>query len=299
MQDPSKLKAAIDKSRGKPSPYAPDAPALLYSMVEEALNKALAAVLPAAVESAVQKHVAARVAGMVKDGLKGDPGKDGTGTPGKNATVDIKQVALHVAGILDAKVPSAREIARHVPVPMVEVDVDEVARAAAALVPSADPAVFSAHVRAEIEQWHAAQGQEDSDTIGIADVAGLDALLNSIQKGLREVARVKGGSSTMSHGGGMTLKAGAGQTLTRNTDGTWTLTPPSSGLTVLGSTETPDGSTTVFTFAGASAQPSYLVADNVWLRATTKKGTVNWTWNNGTKQATLTIPPNDEIYAIA
>lgn len=90
-----------------------------------------------------------------------------------------------------------------------------------------------------------------------------------------------------------------GATVTRSPDGVTTVAiTGTGGITVLDATETPDGNTTVFTFAGASAQPSYVVADNVWLRAMTKKGTVNWTWNAGTKAVTLTIPPNDELFAV-
>ena len=70
------------------------------------------------------------------------------------------------------------------------------------------------------------------------------------------------------------------------------------GLTQLSSTETPDGITTVFTFSTASAQPSFVVSDNVLMKATTKSGTVNWTWNAGAKQATMTIAPVDDIFAI-
>ena len=90
-----------------------------------------------------------------------------------------------------------------------------------------------------------------------------------------------------------------GATLSRSPDGVVTVAVTGgSGFTTLAATETPNGSTTVFTFSSASAQPSYIVADNVWLRATSAASTVNWTWNSGTKQATLTIPPNDDIYAI-
>lgn len=89
-----------------------------------------------------------------------------------------------------------------------------------------------------------------------------------------------------------------GATLSRSPDGVVTVAISSNGFTELDPTETPDGSTTVFTFSGASAKPSYVVADNVWLKATSKAGTVNWTWSSGTKQATLTIPPNDECFAV-
>lgn len=71
-----------------------------------------------------------------------------------------------------------------------------------------------------------------------------------------------------------------------------------SGFTKLSATETPNSVLTVFTFSTASAQPSFLVVDGVWMQATTALGTVNWTWNNGTKKATLTIPANDDIFGV-
>jgi hypothetical protein len=66
----------------------------------------------------------------------------------------------------------------------------------------------------------------------------------------------------------------------------------------LSSTETPNGSRTTFTFSTATSQPSCLVVDGVWTKATSKSGTVNWTWDSGTKVATLTIPAQDDIWAI-
>lgn len=74
--------------------------------------------------------------------------------------------------------------------------------------------------------------------------------------------------------------------------------PSGSGFTQLASTETPNGTLTVFTFAAATAQPSFIISDSAMMKATTKSGTVNWTWNAGAKQATMTIPPNEDITAI-
>ena len=71
-----------------------------------------------------------------------------------------------------------------------------------------------------------------------------------------------------------------------------------SSVTALQPTETPNGSIKVFTFSTASAQPSYLVIDGLWVKATSKSGTINWTWNNGTMKATLTIPAQDDIWAV-
>lgn len=99
-------------------------------------------------------------------------------------------------------------------------------------------------------------------------------------------------------GGGDTVAAGTGVTIIQ-TNGVKTINSTGGGgFTELAATETPNGVIKVFTFAVATAQPSYIVADNVWLKATSKAGTVNWTWASGTKKATLTIPPADDIYAI-
>lgn len=70
------------------------------------------------------------------------------------------------------------------------------------------------------------------------------------------------------------------------------------GFTTLTATETPNGTLKVFTFSGASAQPSFIISDNVMMQATTKAGTVNWTWSSGPKQATMTIAPIDDILGI-
>lgn len=70
------------------------------------------------------------------------------------------------------------------------------------------------------------------------------------------------------------------------------------GFTVLQPTETPNGVRTVFTFSAAVSQPTFIVSDNAMMQATSKSGTVNWTWNSGASQATMTIPPNDDIVGI-
>lgn len=89
-----------------------------------------------------------------------------------------------------------------------------------------------------------------------------------------------------------------GATVTHSAEGVTTVAVTSSGFTELSATETPNGSLKVFTFSSASAQPSYVVVDNVWMKATSKAGTVNWTYASGTKKVTLTIPANDDIFAI-
>ncbi len=107
------------------------------------------------------------------------------------------------------------------------------------------------------------------------------------------------GKDTWARGGGDTVAAGSGIAISTDTNGKVVITNTSTGgFTTLAPTETPDGSTTVFTFAAATAQPSFIISDNVWLQAVTKKGTINWTWNAGLKQATMTVPPQDAILGI-
>lgn len=116
---------------------------------------------------------------------------------------------------------------------------------------------------------------------------GVQLYVNGVKKGLAQYIDIVQGSNV---------------TISDNlVNGLHTLTISStggSGFTQLSATETPDGSITVFTFSTASAQPSFLVVDNVWMKATTATGGVNWTWNNGTKKATLTIPAVDDIWGV-
>lgn len=73
----------------------------------------------------------------------------------------------------------------------------------------------------------------------------------------------------------------------------------SSTSSVLTSTETVNGIISTFTFAGASSQPWAIIADNVLMQAVANDGTVNWTWNSGTKKATMTSTPQDDIVALS
>lgn len=101
-------------------------------------------------------------------------------------------------------------------------------------------------------------------------------------------------------GGGDVVTAGSNITITTDSNGKKVITGLSgAGFTPLTATETPDGSITVFTFALASTQPSFILADGVWKEPTDQDGvTVNWTWDAGTKKATLTIPPISGIKGI-
>lgn len=167
------------------------------------------------------------------------------------------------------------------------IDLDDLAQKAASLIPP-------------IELPDIDLPEETGETI--AEKLGVDlSFLKNLKKTIDTInknMRSNLGSNKMIHGGGHTIKAGAGQTLTRNSDGTVTLTITTSGLTPLNATETPNGVIKIFTFSGASAQPSYLIVDNVWMKATSAAGGTNWTWNSGAKQATLTVPAADDIWAV-
>ncbi len=101
------------------------------------------------------------------------------------------------------------------------------------------------------------------------------------------------------HGGGITrLTAGTNITITKLADQSYRITAAGGGFTVLAATEIPNGNRTVFTFAAAAAQPTYMRVDGTLTKAVSASGTVNWTWNNGLKKATLAVPAQDDIDAI-
>lgn len=114
----------------------------------------------------------------------------------------------------------------------------------------------------------------------------------------RHWQRIRGQFPSGFSGGGDVVVAGSNVTITRLTNGQRQISASSGSLTTLAATETPNSVLTVFTFASAAAQPSYIRADNVWMKATSASGTVNWTWNAGAKQATMAVAPQDDIEAI-
>ncbi len=123
--------------------------------------------------------------------------------------------------------------------------------------------------------------------------------IDGLSKNLQQFAsQLKPGMGYV-HGGGITrLTAGTNITIVKLTDGSYRITAAGGGFTALTATETPNGVRTVFTFAGASAQPTYMRVDGTLTKATSASGTVNWTWNAGLKQATLVIPAQDDIDGI-
>lgn len=61
-----------------------------------------------------------------------------------------------------------------------------------------------------------------------------------------------------------------------------------SGFTLLPATGTINGVNAAFTF---TQQPTYIVSDHMWYRVN-----IGWTWNGGTLTATMSVPPNDDIW---
>lgn len=100
------------------------------------------------------------------------------------------------------------------------------------------------------------------------------------------------------HGGGDTVGAGTNITIATVNGVKVISSTGGSGFTVLTATQTPNGIRTTFTFAAATAQPSFIVSDGIWLKATSAAGNTNWSWNNLLKQATLSIPPTDDVWAV-
>ncbi len=151
----------------------------------------------------------------------------------------------------------------------------------------------------------------DDERLDISAIKGMDKTLADIRGSGKKISIAGGaGRGIQLYVGGVkkglvqyaNIVAGPNMTITDSvTNGLHTLTftaSGGSGFSQLSATETPNGTIKVFTFSAATAQPSFLVVDGVWMQATTASGTVNWTWASGPKQATLTIPANDDIYAV-
>jgi len=65
--------------------------------------------------------------------------------------------------------------------------------------------------------------------------------------------------------------------------------------TVLVATGTVDGANADFTF---TKKPSVIITDGVAYQETNKLGETIWTWTAGTLTATLTIPPQSDVYGL-
>lgn len=71
------------------------------------------------------------------------------------------------------------------------------------------------------------------------------------------------------------------------------------GLTFLTPQDYPDGGRVDFIFLSATSQPTWIIADGVWLHAASDDGqTTNWTWDSDSLTATMPVPPINSIRAI-
>lgn len=254
----------------------------------------------------IGKH--AKIIGSPPKGDKGDDGK-----------VDYAKLA----DIVKKSIPSAAEVAALIPKPNdgddgddAVVDEDAIVSKVVARLPKqpklvVNEASIAGKVLALIPKQ---KNTEKVPEIDHEKIAGL--VVDAIVKGkLLKMEHIDGldpamkvvssqlagkiyGKDTWARGGGDTVAAGVNVTIT-NVNGQKVISASGgSGFTALAATETPNGVITVFTFALASAQPSYIVADGVWTKATGANGQVNWTWNNGTKKATMNVAPLSDIYAV-
>lgn len=65
------------------------------------------------------------------------------------------------------------------------------------------------------------------------------------------------------------------------------------GVTILTATGTVNGNNTSFTF---TSLPTIIVSDGASYQQTNSLGQTVWSWNAGTKTATLTLPPQSDIF---
>lgn len=211
--------------------------------------------------------------------------------PGKNADkVDEEALAQRVLSMV--KVPIPKDGVTPV------IDTLEIAKAAAKFVKVKVPEIKMPEVKIpEINHADVADrvlelihtGKKKLSTKHIGDFT------DGMEQTLRPIRSLMAGF----RGGGDVVTAGSNITITTDTNGKKVITGSAgAGFTPLSATETPNGAITVFTFAAASAQPSFIISDGIWMEATGQDGTVNWTWSVGLKQSTMTIPPNSGIKGI-
>lgn len=215
----------------------------------------------------------------LKEAAKGEPGKPGD--PGQHAPpVDIHALKSEIL----AQIPKPQDGE--------SADAEEIALRVMDLI--AESGTPQAAVDHEAIKQDIIAQLLDGKTLKLDHVDGLTQTITALK------SQTKPGMGYM-HGGGITrLTAGTNVTITKLSDGSYRIAASGGGggFSTLTPTETPNGNRRVFTFAAATAQPSYIIVDNVWMQATSKAGTVNWTWNAGALQATLTIPATDDILAV-
>lgn len=215
------------------------------------------------------------------------------GDPGQNADEQkIIQNVLRQIPVRDEDIIAERVLAK-IPRVMERVDEDALAKRVLAQMPKNSPSLKVVRENVEIDPIAVIEKimalPDGKFKLKTGHIDGLEQTIAAFQSQL--------GRGYL-HGGGDTVAAGTNITITTNANGQKVISATSGGFTSLDPTQTPDGSRTTFTFAAALAKPSYIIQDGIWMKATSKAGTINWTWNSGTKVATMTIPPIDDIEGI-
>ena len=221
---------------------------------------------------------------QLKDGQDGKDGKDA------DEQAVVQAVLKNIRQPKDGETPI--------------IDYDRIVREAVALIPApkdgedADAKAITQQVLVELDRRVPLLG--DALRAGLENhVKGMVAKLDYGPGGGTSFSIQRLGVQKVQQPLSLNFKGAGAPTITVGQNGVTNLDFPSGGgggFTPLAATETPNSILKVFTFSAASAQPSYLVVDNVWMKPTTAAGTVNWTWA-GT-QATLTVPPSDDLWAV-
>ncbi len=212
----------------------------------------------------------------VKTPMRGDRGLDGKDGRDINHTEVVKDVLKQVRQPEDGETPT--------------IDYKKVARLASQLIEPPKPQKIDEKLIIEKILESLKEGKLK------LNIKHIDGFKEGLEQTIAPIRNLAAGF----RGGGDTVAAGSGVTIT-NTNGVKTISATGGGgFTALTATETPNGILQVFTFAAATAQPSYLVVDNVWMKAISKAGTVNWTWDAGATQATFQsgYAPIDDIFGI-
>lgn len=226
----------------------------------------------------LRKEIESRLPALLQEhieDLRGEPGR-----PGVDAKVDIEDVAKKAAALVPSPIIVEDSVVKKVLSKIPKANHEEIARKAATMIelPSTQDLVQS--VLEKLPKSEQITLESLLNQIHAADAPIKISAIKGLDKMLRDVQR---NSGKMIHGGGMTLAAGVGQTLTRNQNGTWTLSGGAASLTPIAITGVINDSNMSFT---APSQPTLLNINGAFYQQT--GGAITWTYVLGT--ITLSIP---------
>lgn len=264
----SKLQASFKKTKKVQKDSEPiDIKDFLWSKLQEQVIDWLESVKPEVI-GVIEKQIV----DLKRNVKKGDPGKDYVLTP-----KDKEEIASKIkVPIVDKIIEKTQVVIKEQPIVTEKVTNQIIEKAVA-----------------EDANKITAKINTTENSIDPKVIIGLKDWMSKAERAITSKAPAK------YYGGGDVVQAGTNVTVTRQNGKRVISSTGGSGLTALYATEVPDGIITVFTFALASTKPQYIVYDNVWMRETTAFGTTNWSWDNALKQATLALPPVDDIWAVA